>query len=98
MPRTQPPVVIIDGSFKIEVDEPVDIDPEPCEREALRRFKYMRRSSKSNNKNIRYVVVKRNGREIWSEEFDPKECQIEIYWEKPRMDSQDTRDYDAKAQ
>lgn len=84
MPRSQPPVVITDGSFKIEADEPIDLDPEPCEAEALRRFKYRRRSDRG--KNIRYLVVKRDGKEIWSEEFNPKECQIEIYWERPWLD------------
>ncbi len=83
MPRINPPVVIIDGSFRIEVDEPVDLDAKSCDRASARPFAYLGRS----DNNIRYVVVKRNGEEIWSEEFNPKECQIEIYWEKPQKDS-----------
>ncbi|MEJ7616956.1 MAG: hypothetical protein WKF30_08360 [Pyrinomonadaceae bacterium] len=83
MPRTGPPVVIVDGSFRIEVDEPVDLDAKSCDLTSMRPFAYMGRS----DNNIRYVVVKRNGEQIWSEEFNPKECQIEIYWEKPQTAS-----------
>lgn len=83
MPPTRPPFVVKDGSLRIEVEEPIDLDANSCDRTSVRPFAYMGRS----DKNIRYVVVKRNGEEIWSEEFNPKECQIEIYWEKPQIAS-----------
>lgn len=78
----EPPVIILDGSLKIETDEPVDLDAAFCDLKATRPFRYNHRMDKG-HKHIRYIVVKKNDKEIFTSEFNDKECRIEIFWEKP---------------
>lgn len=80
MPPKDPPVVVSDGSFNLAIDEPLDLAADPCDPKTHRPYVYTRRG----DRNIRYLVVKVKDRTVFKWEFRPKECQIEIYWEKPK--------------
>lgn len=85
MPKSEPPVIILDGSLKIEVDEPVDIDAEFCDLAAHRPFRYKHRMDKG-HKHIRHIVVKKGDRTVFDDTFEEKECRIEIYWEQQEVE------------
>ena len=83
MPK-EPPVVIRDGSLKIECDEPVDLRASTiseCDplRPSPRPFKYKHRNPEFH---IRRVVIENGeGRVVFNEAFEARQCKISIYWD-----------------
>ena len=74
------PVVIHDGSFKIQCHEPLDLEittVTECESLAPRPYKYKYRGKENH---IGRVVILAEGEPIFTREFKPRECSIEIYW------------------
>ena len=88
-----PPITIKSGSFIIESDEPLDLDPRTiseCKTSPTphRPYKYLRHKSEAEiqagEKQIRYVVVRNVATgEEYKREYRDKECEIDIYWEPP---------------
>lgn len=90
-----PPSTIKSGSYIVECDEPLDLDPRTiteCNPAQLshRPYKYKRRKSnieaeRGQEVRIRYVVVRNvaTGEEEFRREYRDKECEIDIYWEPP---------------
>ncbi len=83
------PIRIKSGSFIIESDEPLNLTQIPTT-EQSRRYTYERQSTEESVQNqeinIRYIVVRNTttGEEDYKREYRDKECEIDIYWERPK--------------
>lgn len=79
----EPPVIITDGSFVIEIDEELErageggIGPD-----GKNRRRYKRREDGGDEKHISCIVVRRksDGRALFCQTFKKGECEIEIHW------------------
>ncbi|MBA3439683.1 MAG: hypothetical protein H0T92_07435 [Pyrinomonadaceae bacterium] len=90
-----PPITIKSGSFIIESDEPLNLDPRTiseCKTSPTpdRPYKYLRHKSeeeiRTGEKQIRFVIVRNLiTKEEFPYVFKEKECEIDIYWEPPNL-------------
>ncbi len=84
-----PPVLIKDSSFDIETDEQLESKPSSNPK---RPFKYKRKkkSGEPTDPHIACVQIFKQGTPptlLWKGKFNPKECEIHIFWDATECDA-----------
>ncbi len=78
-----PPIIIMDGSFILNIDEDLEFEGEIGEDHPGGGGKKLKQYKRKQGGDIACVIVrkKKNGPILFCREFDKKDCRIEIYFD-----------------